>query len=279
MASPQCCANPPTLSPACGDGIVVDDLGGVRAYTAGSPNSKIAVLLISDVYGDVLCSSLKLPSVSCPFSLLLPSVCMLRVSRAFVLSFFLTVVKIADKIATSGFFVVVPDLLYDDPYSADNPERPISIWIQSHSPDKGCQDAKPIIAALKNKGISAVGAAGFCWGGKVVLELAKSSEIEAAVLCHPSFVNVDDVNGVKCPISILGAENDHISPPELLKQFEQALSSTSEERHIVKIFPGVAHGWTVRHKADDAAAVKRAHEAHQDMLNWFIQHVKKEHVN
>nr|XP_009417916.1 PREDICTED: endo-1,3;1,4-beta-D-glucanase-like isoform X1 [Musa acuminata subsp. malaccensis] len=276
MASPQCCANPPTLSPACGDGIVVDDLGGVRAYTAGSPNSKIAVLLISDVYG------FEAPNLR----------------------------KIADKIATSGFFVVVPDLLYDDPYSADNPERPISIWIQSHSPDKGCQDAKPIIAALKNKGISAVGAAGFCWGGKVVFELAKSSEIEAAVLCHPSFVNVDDVKGipsfknwsnscflnmflllrveticfhhlpgVKCPISILGAENDHISPPELLKQFERALSLTSEERHIVKIFPGVAHGWTVRHKADDAAAVKRAQEAHQDMLNWFIQHVKKEHVN
>ncbi|CAL9041922.1 unnamed protein product [Musa banksii] len=245
MASSQCCANPPTLSPACGDGIVVDDLGGVRAYTAGSPNSKLAVLLISDIYG------FEAPNLR----------------------------KIADKIATSGFFVVVPDLLYDDPYSADNPERPFSIWIQSHSPDKGCQDAKPIIAALKNKGISAVGAAGFCWGGKVVLELAKSSEIEAAVLCHPSFVNVDDVKGVKCPISILGAENDHISPPELLKQFEQALSSTSEERHIVKIFPGVTHGWTVRHKADDAAAVKRAQEAHQDMLNWFIQHVKKEHVN
>lgn len=94
MASSQCCANPPTLSPACGDGIVVDDLGGVRAYTAGSHNSKLAVLLISDIYGDVLCSSLKLPSVSCPFPLLLPSLCMLRVSRVFVLSFFLTVVSL-----------------------------------------------------------------------------------------------------------------------------------------------------------------------------------------
>ncbi|RWW00809.1 hypothetical protein GW17_00036196 [Ensete ventricosum] len=66
MAGPQCCANPPILSPACGDGIVVDDLGGFRAYTAGSPDSKLAVLLISDVYGDVLRSSLKLPLVPCP---------------------------------------------------------------------------------------------------------------------------------------------------------------------------------------------------------------------
>ncbi|RWW00810.1 hypothetical protein GW17_00036195 [Ensete ventricosum] len=49
-----------------------------------------------------------------------------------------------------------------------------------------------------------VGACGFCWGGdstscisgKVVLELAKSCEIEAAVLCHPSFINVDDIKGI-----------------------------------------------------------------------------------
>ncbi|RWW39730.1 hypothetical protein BHE74_00054910 [Ensete ventricosum] len=86
MAGPQCCANPPILSPACGDGIVVDDLGGFRAYTAGSPDSKLAVLLISDVYGDVLRSSLKLPLVPCPFPLLFPSVYMLRISRDFAVT-------------------------------------------------------------------------------------------------------------------------------------------------------------------------------------------------
>lgn len=32
--------------------------------------------------------------------------------------------------------------------------------------DKGYEDAKAIIAALKSKGASAIGAAGFCWGGK-----------------------------------------------------------------------------------------------------------------
>ena len=35
--------------------------------------------------------------------------------------------------------------------------------------DKGFEDAKPVIAALKNKGISAIGAAGFCWGGEYIL--------------------------------------------------------------------------------------------------------------
>ena len=43
---------------------------------------------------------------------------------------------------------------------------------------------------------------------------------------------------------------------------------------FVKIFPGVAHGWTVRYSVEDESAVKSAEEAHLDMLNWFTKHVK-----
>uniref|UniRef100_A0A0D9WG93 Dienelactone hydrolase domain-containing protein n=1 Tax=Leersia perrieri TaxID=77586 RepID=A0A0D9WG93_9ORYZ len=119
------------------------------------------------------------------------------------------------------------------------------------------EEAKSIIAALKEKGVSSIGAAGYCWGGKVVVDLAKAHEIQAALMCHPSFVTVDDIKEVKCPIAILAAEVDHMSPVELIKQFEQVLSSMPEVDHLVKIFPGVEHGWTVRYKSDDANAVKR----------------------
>jgi len=50
MSGPECCSNPPTLNPNAGSGHV-DKLGALNAYIAGSPNSKSAVLLISDVYG------------------------------------------------------------------------------------------------------------------------------------------------------------------------------------------------------------------------------------
>jgi carboxymethylenebutenolidase len=43
---------------------------------------------------------------------------------------------------------------------------------------------------------------------------------------------------------------------------------------FVKIFPGVAHGWTVRYGVEDESAVKSAEEAHLDMLNWFTKYVK-----
>ena len=38
---------------------------------------------------------------------------------------------------------------------------------------------------------------------------------------------------VKVPLAILGAEHDKMSPPELLKQFDEVLNAKSE----VRIFP------------------------------------------
>ncbi|WP_411024818.1 dienelactone hydrolase family protein, partial [Salmonella sp. s57610] len=123
---------------------------------------------------------------------------------------------------------------------------------------------KPVIAALKSKGVLKVGAAGFCWGAKVVVELAKHACIDTAVLLHPSFVTLNDIQEVKVPISILGAEIDKSSPPELLKQFDEALQGKNEVDGYVKIFPGVQHGWSVRYDNEDEVAVKSAEEAHKD---------------
>lgn len=239
MSGPQCCENPPTLSSSSGVGSVLE-FGGLKTYVSASSNSKHAILLVSDIFG------YEAPNLR----------------------------KLADKVAAVGYYVVVPDFLYGDPYNPENTEKPLSVWIQSHGADKGFEDAKQVVAALKDKGISAIGAAGFCWGAKVVVQLAKSDDIQAAVLLHPSFVTVDDIKEVKAPIAILGAEIDKMSPPELIKQFEEILSSKPEVDNFVKIYPGVAHGWTVRYDVEDKKAVESAEEAHRDMLEWFTKHVK-----
>ncbi|XP_059311903.1 endo-1,3;1,4-beta-D-glucanase-like [Lycium ferocissimum] len=240
MSGPECCENPPNLS--CGSGGEaghVQQLGGFNSYISGSADSPRAVLLVSDVFG------YEAPKLR----------------------------KLADKVAAAGFYVVVPDFLRGDPHVA-NDERPLEVWIKDHGPDQGFEDAKPVIEAIKSKGITKIGAAGFCWGAKVVVELAKYAYIQAAVLLHPSFVAVDDMHAVKVPISILGAEIDRRSPPELVKQFEMALNAKPEVDAFVKIFPGVAHGWSVRYNDEDEVAVKSAQESHQDMLGWFEKHLK-----
>ncbi|KAF3957569.1 hypothetical protein CMV_017428 [Castanea mollissima] len=237
MSSSQCFENPPTLSSTCGAG-TVQEFGGLQTYITGSPDSKLAILLISDVFG------YEAPNLR----------------------------KLADKVASAGYLVVVPDFFYGDPIiNFNDPTFDRDSWRKTHNTDKGYEDAKPVLTALKSRGVSAIGAAGFCWGGKVVVKLASSTDIQAAVVLHPGKITEDEIDDVKVPIAILGAEIDHTSPPEQLKEFGKKLSEKSEFDSFVKIFPGVAHGWSVRYSLEDESAVKSAEEAQLDMLNWFTK--------
>ncbi|KAJ4831165.1 hypothetical protein Tsubulata_025736 [Turnera subulata] len=236
MAGPQCCANPPTMIPGYGDGSVIE-LGGVMAYVTAPSPSNPAIFLASDVYG------YEAPKLR----------------------------KLADKIAAAGFYVVVPDFFHGEPFV---PGMRLSDWMSPRRTADGIEVAKSVVNALRSKGVSTIGAAGFCWGAKLVVELAKSSYVQAAVLLHPTFVTVDDIKEVRAPIAVLGAEIDRFCPPALAKQFEQVLSAKSEIDSYVKVFPGVAHGWSIRYKDGDERAVKSAEEAQEDMLDWLIKHAK-----
>ncbi|XP_050216508.1 endo-1,3;1,4-beta-D-glucanase-like [Mercurialis annua] len=239
MSGPQCCDNPPTLNRASGSGHV-EELGGLDSYVTGPSDSNSAILLVSDVFG------YEAPNLR----------------------------KLADKVAADGFCVVVPDFIRGDPYAPDDKERPIQVWLKDHEPVKGSEDAKKVIAALKSRGISAVGAAGFCWGGMVVVKLASSDDIQAAVILHPGWITADEINAVRVPTAILGAETDQISPPEQMKQFGEILAAKPEFESYVKIFDGAVHGWTLRYNDDEDSAIKKAEEAHSDLLNWFTKFVK-----
>ncbi|KAM1691432.1 hypothetical protein ACFX15_032511 [Malus domestica] len=229
-------AIPPTLNPSSGSGRV-EKFGGLDTYLVGSPDSKLAVLLLSDIFG------YDAPNLR----------------------------KMADKLAAAGFFfVVVPDFFYGDPFElGEEGFATLPGWIKHHEPDKAFEDTKPLLETLKSKGISAVGAVGFCYGAKVVVELSKHDLIQAAAMCHPAFVTLDDIKAVKVPTQILGAEIDHMSPPEVVKQFEEALAAKPEIKSRVKIFPKVEHGWTTRYNDEDEAACKAAEEAYQDLLEWL----------
>nr|ABK21331.1 unknown [Picea sitchensis] len=172
MAGPQCCESAPQLHPGVGIGRV-ETFEHLSVYVTASPDAKAAVILISDIFG------FEAPNLR----------------------------KLADKVAAAGYFVVVPDFFYGDPFvpgSAENPLAGFQDWIKSHGPAKGFDDSTKVIEVLKSRGISAIGAAGFCWGAKVVVELTKGEVLKAGVLLHPSFVTVDDIKVVKAPLAILG---------------------------------------------------------------------------
>jgi len=40
----------------------------------------------------------------------------------------------ADKVAATGFYVVVPDFFNSDPYDPENVDRSILVWSKDHQP-------------------------------------------------------------------------------------------------------------------------------------------------
>ncbi|GFP94835.1 endo-1 3 [Phtheirospermum japonicum] len=131
--------------------------------------------------------------------------------------------------------------------------------------EKGIDDAKPLIEALKSKGIAKIGAAGFCWGGKVTVDLTQSPYVQAAVLLHPTYVTIEDIQGLKC--NYFDNKNSNFQELRFRSHFLEVHS-------FVKIFAGAKHGWTTVYNDTDVAAVKRAKTAHKDMLNWFDKYLK-----
>ncbi|KAH9765323.1 DLH domain-containing protein [Citrus sinensis] len=293
-AQAPCYREPPPFCPTCGAGTVTE-LGGLKAYVTGPPHSKKAVLMISDIYGDeppiyryvdqlkgtfYLLDRLRQGRYHLSCLELAFRVAMRELKEPNAIELRLTETDLCNtsttghKVAGAGFLVVAPDFFHGDAANPSNPKYDKDTWRKNHTTDKGYEDAKPVIAALKAKGVSAVGAAGFCWGGKVAVKLASNQDVQAAVLLHPSNVTEDEIKAVKVPIAVLGAERDNGLPPAQMKRFDEILSAKPKFDHLVKTYPGVCHGWTVRYFVNDTFAVNSAAEAHEDMINWFEKHVK-----
>ncbi|VAH83370.1 unnamed protein product [Triticum turgidum subsp. durum] len=181
--------------------------------------------------------------------------------RAIVLASDIFGRQAADKVAEAGYYVVVPDFFNGKPYTGD-PSVNITQWIDDHSPVKAARDAKPIFATLKKERKSIIGVGGYCWGGKFAVEIAKMDE----------YVWNSEV---KCPIEILGAQNDTTTPQKFIYQFLHALRKRSDKApYFGKIFPGVAHGFACRYNSTDPFAVRTAEQALALMLGWFKKYME-----
>lgn len=134
-----------------------------------------------------------------------------------------------------------------------------------------------------------IGAAGFCWGGKHTIELAKDdpkhrvtrhssqtlssapeSLIDAAFVAHPTFIKVpDDIDPIKIPISwSIGEEDMQMKGPDV-QRMKAILESKTDAQHDVQLIPGAIHGFAIRTHPENKEEMAAAQRAEEQAVSWF----------
>ncbi|KPM43303.1 hypothetical protein AK830_g3289 [Neonectria ditissima] len=186
----------------------------------------------------------------------------------------------ADQFAANGYTCVIPDFFNGD--QAPNP-RPdnfdIMGWLAKGSTGDNPHTAEQIdpivltgIAALKDRGITKIGAVGYCLGAKFVVRNFKDNNIDVAFLAHPSFVTEEELSAITGPLSIAAAQTDTIFPLEKRIESEKILGKSSLPWQI-NLFSGVEHGFAVR--GDVSSPVQRfaKEQAFFQAVAWFDEHL------
>ena len=68
-----------------------------------------------------------------------------------------------------------------------------SKWIVHNTPAYNLPRVKGVIDALRSEGATHFGATGYCYGGRIVFDLAFAGEIDVAAASHPSLLSDEDL--------------------------------------------------------------------------------------
>jgi dienelactone hydrolase len=253
----------------------------VSAYIAQTPDNSTehAIILLTDVYGFTF-----------PNTRLL-----------------------ADHFALNGYLTIIPDLFNGN----EVPFPPPSGWnlqeyINTKMPRPGTVD--PIIEKTvewlrREKGVSKIGGVGYCFGGKYVCRWLRAPGVglDAGFTAHPSFVDVEEVQGIQGPLSIAAAgtfptplsfacvwsgitvrevssigylandaiETDAIFTREKRHETEDILAKHTVPYQIF-LYSDVEHGFAVKGDLSNAKARFAKEQAFKQAVGWFDEFVKKD---
>jgi len=153
-------------------------------------------------------------------------------------------------------------------------------------PSRSTPKIMDFFKALKNAGAKnlPVGTAGFCWGGKYVVELCwdqtKTDDgkrlVDCGFIAHPSYVKYPgDLEMVVLPLSCAAAEIDMQMSPENAKQTKDVLTAKTAKtknsgvEHEFVMYDGANHGFAVRADEDEPHEAEQGKKAEDQAVSWF----------
>ncbi|KAJ7463319.1 dienelactone hydrolase endo-1,3,1,4-beta-D-glucanase [Mycena latifolia] len=233
------------------EGAKFETIGGVACYvatpTVDYPKDK-ALLLLTDVLG-----------------------------LSFVNNQLLT-----DDFARNGFKTVLPHYLHGDAIPADVIDMEggtfdFGKWFPTH----GAADRRPlldsVIAALRESGVTAFGAIGYCFGGRYVFDLALDGVITAAAVAHPSLLQIPaDLEKyaatATAPLLINSCTVDEQFPHAAQAQADQIFAGFAPG-YKREYFEGCTHGFAVRGDLSDPKVKAGKEGAFAASVKWMIRYL------
>ncbi len=183
------------------------------------------------------------------------------------------------RLATSGYYVVAPQLYYRDVreynvFESGDRDRMFEL-MGNLSNAKVVDDAMAMIGHAEADAAadaSSVGTVGYCMSGPFTVAIAAAfpDQVKAAASFHgvALVTEADDsphrlLEQSSAEIYVGAAEVDSYAPPEMIDAFEAALDA-SPCRGRVEWYPGTEHGFTFRERPQ---YVKDASERHWERLH------------
>lgn len=201
--------------------------------------------------------------------------------------------EIGERLATYGYFVLLPDLFYrSGPYAPMNPATTLSdpeqrkilterYWALA-TPTNVMSDTRAFLDYLAEQPEvkpGGIGTTGYCMGGRMSLIAAGTypDRILATASYHGSRLATDAPDSphllaprIKSRVYIAGATDDASFPDDMKAQLEQALTEAGVN-HKIETYPA-RHGWVLRDTpVYDASAAERHW---QTLLDLFEQTLK-----
>jgi dienelactone hydrolase len=148
-------------------------------------------------------------------------------------------------------------------------------WIGNHTQAQTRPFLDKVIDALKGQGIQTLGATGYCFGGRYVFDLAFDNIIKAAVVSHPSLLQVPAdlekyLASSKAPLLINSCPIDQLFPLESSNKADELFGDGKFAPGYKREFwEGCTHGFAVRGDMTNPQVKAGKEGAFRAAVNWF----------
>ncbi len=157
--------------------------------------------------------------------------------------------KRARMLAELGYTALAVDM-YGDGKTADHPDDAgkFSAAVNSNLPERRARflAAKELLQADPTVDPSRIAAIGYCFGGGVVLAMAREGvDLAGVVSFHGSLPAKAPAapGAVKAKVLVLTGADDPFSPPKVVEAFKQEMDHAGADYRVV-VYPGAKHSFT-----------------------------------